>query len=226
MSSSDKREADARACWRRATACGSGGTACPGCRSGSSVCCCSALIALLPLYTPPFLDTPGHQLRRHHGAVRHGRDHRDRPQRRGRPGRPARPRLRRLLRRRRLHRRAAHQPRQPVEQGRPQRVLQHSMGVAVLRAAGDGVHRAGRPDPRHPDTAAARRLSGDRHAWVRRDHPADGRQPGRHHQRPARPQRGGVPALGGEREAARRASSPVRTRRATRTTAPGGSGSA
>ncbi len=26
-----------------------------------------ALLALLPLHTPPFLDTPGHQLRRHHG---------------------------------------------------------------------------------------------------------------------------------------------------------------
>ena len=64
-------------------------------------------------------------------------------------------------------------------------------------------HGARRPDPRHPDAAAARRLPGDRHAGVRRDHPADGRQPGRHHQRPARPQRGRVPARGGEREAAR-----------------------
>ena len=30
-----------------------------GCRSGASASCCSALLALLPLYTPPFLDTPG-----------------------------------------------------------------------------------------------------------------------------------------------------------------------
>ncbi len=147
---------------------------------------------------------PRHQLRRHHGAVRDGGDHRDRPQRRGGPGRSARPRLRRLLCRRRLHRRTAHQSRQPVEHGRTRGLLQHAMGVAVLCAAGDGRHRAGRPDPRLPDTASARGLSGDRHAWVRRDHPADGRQPVRHHQRPARPQRGGVPAPWGEREAARR----------------------
>ena len=54
-----------------------------------------------------------------------------------------------------------------------------------------------------PTLRSARRLPGDRHAGVRRDHPADGRQPGRHHQRPARAQRGGVPAPGREREAAR-----------------------
>jgi len=29
------------------------------CRSGASAFCCSAALALLPLYTPPFLDTPG-----------------------------------------------------------------------------------------------------------------------------------------------------------------------
>ena len=147
---------------------------------------------------------PGHQLRRHHGAVRDGRDHRDRAERGRRPGRPARPRLRRLLRRRRLHRRAAHQPRQPVEQAGPDRVLQRAVGVAVLCAAGDGDHRAGRPDPRHADAAPARRLPGDRHAGIRRDHPAAGRQPLRHHQRSARPERGRLPAAGGEREAARR----------------------
>ena len=74
-----------------------------------------------PLLSAAIPRHPEHQLRRHHGAVRDGRHHRDRPQRRGRPGRPARPRLRRLLRRRRLHRRAADQPRQPAEQGRPDR---------------------------------------------------------------------------------------------------------
>ena len=167
---------------------------------------------------------PGYQLRRHHGAVRDGRDHRDRPQRRGRPGRPARPRLRRLLRRRRLHRRAAHQPGQPVEQARPDRVLQRTVGVAVVCAARDGLHRARRPDPGHADAAAARRLPGDRHAGIRRDHPADGRQPGRHHQRPARPQRGRVSRGWGRARSCPRACSPAGTPRATPTTAPGGSG--
>ena len=78
---------------------------------GASHCC--------RCYTAAVSGHPRHQLRRHDGAVRHGRDHRDRPQCRGGPGRPARPRLRRLLCRRRVHGRAAHQPRQPVEQGRP-----------------------------------------------------------------------------------------------------------
>ncbi len=162
------------------------------------------LLALLPLYHAAVPEHPRHQLRRHHGAVRDGRHHRDRPQRRGRAGRPARPRLRRVLRRRCLHRRAADQPQQPMEQGRPDRVLQRRLGVAVVCAVGDGLHRAGRPDSGHADAAAARRLSGHRHARVRRNHPAAGRQPGRHHQRPAWAARGGVPAARGEREAARR----------------------
>ena len=64
-----------------------------------------------------------------------------------------------------------------------------------LRPAGDGLHRAGRSDPRLSDAAAARGLSGDRHARLRRDHPVAGRQPQRRHQRIA-PGLGASPTRG------------------------------
>ena len=137
--------------------------------------------AAVPAAVP---EHPEHQLRRHDGAVRDGGDHRDRPQRRGGPDGPARPRLRRVLRRRRVHRRAADQP----EQSRGTRWARSGgssedwawlacvpLAMAITALAG--------PDPRHADAAAARRLPGHRHARVRRDHPAAGRQPRRHHQR-------------------------------------------
>ena len=167
---------------------------------------------------------PEHQFRRHDGAVRDGRDHRDRPKRRGRPDRSARPRLRRLLRGRRLHRRFAHQSEQSVEQDGCHGMVQRRLGVAVMCAAGDGHHRAHRPDPRHADAAAARRLPGHRHARVRRDHPAVGRQPLRRHQRSPRSQRGRLSAGGGERTPARRRVLQRKLQWATPTTAPGGSG--
>ena len=157
--------------------------------------------AVVPAAVPEHAQ---HQLRRHDGAVRDGRDHRDRPQRRGGPDRSARPRLRRVLRRRRLHRRPADQPEQSLEQGRPRRLVQRGLGVAGVRAARDGHHSVERPDPGFTDAAPSRRLPGHRHAGLRRDHPAAGRQPRRRHQRPPRPQRGGLSAGGADRTVARR----------------------
>ena len=74
-------------------------------------------------------------------------------------------------------------PDSPWNQTGPDGLLQHDWAWLALRAAGHGDHRARRADPRHPDAAAARRLPGHRHPGVRRDRPAAGRQPGRHHQR-------------------------------------------
>ena len=53
-------------------------------------------------------------------------------------------------------------------------------------------------------TLRLRGLPGHRHPRLRRDHPADGGQPLRDHQRSPRPERGGVPARRTERGAARR----------------------
>ena len=177
--------------------------------------------AAVPAAVP---EHPEHQLRRHDGAVRDGRDHRDRPQRRGRPDGPAGPRLRRVLRRRRVHRCAADQSEQPVEPDGRIGVAPRGLGMAGLCAAGDGHHRTDRAHSGHADTAASRRLPGHRHTGVRRDHPVAGRQPRRRHQRSPWPQRGGLPPLRGEREAARRRVLRAATRWATPTTARGGSG--
>ena len=81
------------------------------------------LLALLPLFPPPFLNTPNISFGGTMAQFAMVRDHRDRPQRRGRPDRSARPRLRRVLRRRRVHRRPADQSEQSVEQDRPRRLV-------------------------------------------------------------------------------------------------------
>ena len=47
-------------------------------------------------------------------------------------------------------------PDSPWNQLGADRVLQQGLGVAVLRAAGDGGDRAGGSDPRHADPAPAR----------------------------------------------------------------------
>ena len=102
----------------------------------------------------PGLAEMGRQFR-HPGADL--RDARLGPEHRRRARRPARPRLRRLLRRRRLCLCAA----------------RHAFRPVVLDPAADRRHH-GRLLGRHarlPGAAAARRLSGDRHAGLRRDHP-------------------------------------------------------
>ncbi|MNC35310.1 hypothetical protein D3C75_837900 [compost metagenome] len=79
------------------------------------------------------------------------------PEHRGRPGRPARPRLRRLLCRRRL-------------QLCPALALLRP-GLLDLPADRRGHGRAVRLPARFPGAASARRLPGDRHPRLRRDHP-------------------------------------------------------
>ena len=96
------------------------------------------------------------------------------------------------------------QSEQPVEPDGRIGVAPRGLGVAGVRAAGNGDHRTDRAHSGHADAAATRRLPGHRHAGVRRDHPVAGRQPRRRHQRSPRPQRGGLSPLRGEREAARR----------------------
>jgi len=89
-------------------------------------------VALLPLYTPPFLDTPG---------ISFG-------------GTMAQFAMVAII--------AiglnveVEQARQPMEQGRTHGLLQHAMGLALLCAAGDGHHRVGGLDPRLPDASSAR----------------------------------------------------------------------
>ena len=97
------------------------------------------------------------------------RDARLGPEHRGRPRRPARSRLCRLLRGRRLFLRAARQELRPLV-----------LDAAAARRHPRGV--LGHP-ARLSGAAAARRLSRDRHARVRRDHPPGADQLGAGHQR-------------------------------------------
>ena len=119
------------------------------------------------------------------------------PEHRRRPRRPARPRLRRLLCRGRLRLRAAGHQRS--RQGLHGRVGRGGLlaGVGVLdlparRRHHGGVlgHPAGLPG-----AAPARRLSGHRHAGLRRDHPPRAHQLGARHQRLCRHLRHSAPLL-------------------------------
>ncbi|MCY1235017.1 hypothetical protein D9M72_476190 [compost metagenome] len=160
--------------------------ACPakGCQSGGAGSCQGG-----KLLQPQFLDdcdtcldplSAGHRranrcsgLSEMGGQFRHPDpdlcDARLGPEHRRRPRRPAGPRLRRFLRSRCLFLRAA----------------LHLSGPVLL-----GVVAGGRPPrrllgrgPRLPGASSARRLSGDRHACLRRNHPSCPDQLDRGHQR-------------------------------------------
>ena len=125
-------------------------------RSGASASSAFALLALLPLYTPPFLDTPGisfggtmaqfamvaiiaiglNVVVGQAGLLDLGYVG--------------------------FYAVGAYtvalltSPDSPWNQMGADRILQHGLGLAGVRAAGDGDHRARRADPRHADAAAAR----------------------------------------------------------------------
>ena len=123
------------------------------------------------------------------------RHHGPRPERRGRLRRPARPRLRRVLCRRRLHRRLVRDAavRAPQASTSCRSACCRSLpglhiNVWLLLIVGAVFAALLRHHHRPADAAPARRLPGDRHARVRRDHPA-GREQRRRLVRPQRHQR-------------------------------------
>ena len=189
----------ARAGWRiwfdrigRVAAGGMGGALVQSAREGEGTAPPSAARLAFARYFGPFMLGARHPVPAHHARparagrlaemdqqLRHPdpdlRDARLGPQHRGRPRGPARSRLCRLLRGRRLFLRAAVDHLRPVVLDLP---------AARGHPRGDvGRH------PRLSGAAAARRLSGDRHAGLRRNHPPGADQLGRLDQRLRRHQR-------------------------------------